>query len=307
MKTIKLLFTAACALTLASCSNSITPETTEVGGNLLGCYKVEAKDYPLEGKDGRYTVTFDLERTDVSMPFTEETVSTFADPSDDSDFVAGFGIVLYDKNGEEIEKIPARKCDGKAEQQMKLFGLASGEKGKLSLRFECTEKPAKFRLVAQYDWLRTGPVVFDGSIGKYGVKNFEVDFNLKKGLAAGKYQYKTSPAGSFLYIRRGSILVDKESKKKNIFKFKLAECGNYDLITGDFNGTLSLKRDSETSPYYYEMEGTFTSMISSTDKSYSFTLKSKPLSEIDNVDKATYDMEPYGYEATEVYNFWDIW
>lgn len=274
-KVFSILSAGAFCLLLTGCSKSvITPEDTEINGDLAGAFEIVDESYPIESDGDDCSVTIKVKRTDVTVPYVEDKVIALGKQpeGDDTQVQAGFGYTLYDESGKEIETVEA--SDNESYKEVKsLLTLNKGEEGEFTITFPKDLKPAKISMTTKAKVLSSGPLEFVGSIGKYGVKNFEAVFNFEKGEEKGKYQYLTSPAGAFLFFKGTNESYNLTSDKKE-WKFSMSETNDAGGWCGSYEGTISLCRDNNKSPYYYKMEGQFTNFRF--DK-YNFTISSKPI------------------------------
>lgn len=260
---------------LSSCGGNkvITPQDTAIEGNLAGCFTLEDAEYPIEGKGDNRSVTVRVKRTDISTPFTSKTVGSYGQ---ETLFTAGFGYEFFDKDGNSIFKIEPEDNDEDTEAQLEILNLNPGETGELSLPIDAGLEPAKVALVTGFQFNSTGDIELQGAVGDYPVKNFVVDFLLDKSTMSGQYQYETSPEGAFLYIFGKTQLIQVEEGNYE-YKVKFLEDNGKGQISADFDGKLEIKRDAETSPYYYLLTGNFTN---SKAKEFYLSLKSKPFDEL---------------------------
>lgn len=275
MKKITLLMgTLLCLLVATGCVNqTIKPEESKIGGDLAGAFKLVDEDYPVESSGNESSVTLKIKRTDVTVPYLPDKVGALGKEADDDLMVqGGFGYKLYDESGKEIEEVSA--ADNDAYKQVKqILALQPGEEGELTITFDSKLKAASVELTTKAKILSSGPLEFVGSIGKYGVKNFEAEFNFAKGEEKGKYQYVSSPAGSFLFFK-GTNESYSLTSDQNVWKFSMTETNENGGWCGSYEGTLTLTREDEKSPYYYKMEGKFTNFRFDT---YPYTISSKAI------------------------------
>lgn len=267
----------ACALTGCKKEAFVTPESENPEGPLAKCYEIVDEKYPVEfSDDGDCSVTIKIKRTDVSLPFTAETVALISGKdAGDALALAGFGYTLLDEKGKEIETETPEKNDDAANDQLKLLKLKPGETGEITLEFDDDEIPAKVAFSSAVKLLSTGKIRLNGGIDRYTVKNFDITFDFKDKDVDGKYQYSTSPAGAFLYLD-GKVGELKEENNNYIFTINMQEDNGQGMITGVFDGELELKRDSETKPYYYTLTGSF---VNYQGKTFNYNLRSEPLGE----------------------------
>ncbi|MBP3298705.1 MAG: hypothetical protein J6L73_03385 [Muribaculaceae bacterium] len=274
---------SACALILVclltGCSKEafVTPASTTPEGPLAKCFEIVDEKYPVQfADDGDCSVTIKIKRTDVSLPFTPETVALIsAKDAGDALALAGFGYTLLDANGKKIETETPEKNDDAAEEQLKLLKLKPGETGEITLEFDSDEIPEKVAFSTAVRLLGTGDIELTGGIDRYTVKNFKIGFDFADKEVKGKYQYSTSPAGAYLYLD-GEVGKLTESDGNYIFTINMHEDNGQGMITGVFDGELALKRDSDTTPYYYTLTGNF---VNYNGKEFVYNLRSAPLGE----------------------------
>ena len=266
--------------------------STEVEGDLKGCFKVlDSVCEVVKDDNGNSAIIVNIQRTDESVPFTSETVSSFNQNNTKALVLAGFGYEGYNNNSDLSGELFADENNNYTEQQLKILQLQPGQKGTLTLSFE-KDIPENIILTSQLKFLSTGEISLNGAIGKYGIKNFTIEFNFEKNKISGQYQYLTSPAGAFLYLI-GNIASDKLVPGDYSFNILIAEDNGKNQLSGQFKGQLKLVRDSKTSPYYYVLLGTF---INKHYQDFRYDLKSVPLNEIQYSDilRGTYaaSMDP---------------
>lgn len=264
---------AICLLATA-CSKSVSPKTTDIEGDLNGAFELVDEAYPIETSGDEASITLKIERTDVSVPYFGENVAALGKQVDDENVMvqAGFGYTLYDEAGTVIDEVEA--ADNEAYKDVKsILALKQGDTGQLKIKFDKNLKPAKVKLTSKAKILSSGSLWFVGAIGKYGVKNFEAQFNFAKGEEKGKYQYTSSPAGAYLYFKGTNENYNVVNGTPQ-WKFSMSEQNDAGSWCGSYEGTITLCRDNEKSPYYYKMEGKFTNFRFDT---YPFTISSKPI------------------------------
>lgn len=264
----------------------------EIEGDLKGCFKVlDSVCEVVKDDNGNPAIVVNIQRTDESVPFTPETVSSFTENNTKAFVLAGFGYEGYDKNSDLTGELFADENDNFTEQQLQILQLQPGQKGILTIPFD-KDIPENIILTSQLKFLSTGEITLNGAIGRYGIKNFTIEFNFKKNKISGQYQYLTSPAGAYLYLI-GNIASDKLVPGDYSFNILIAEDNGRNELSGRFKGQLKLVRDSKTSPYYYVLLGTF---INKHYQDFRYDLKSAPLNEIQYKDilKGTYaaSMDP---------------
>lgn len=283
-------FFTACALALVciltGCKKEyfIEPQTTEVEGALAKAFVLEEGQYPVEiSEDGTTaTVTVNVKRTEVTLPFTANHVGVIADGQPTTEDIlaqAGFGYAIYSTEGDEIEVVAPEKSAKSSKEQLALLQLEPGKSGKLTIKFDFDPKfvPAKIKLTSDMKLNMSGLIPMDGSIDKYTVKNFEMEFNFQAQECVGKYQYTTSPAGAFLYLDGTTGDLDTATAGEYSWPVMLSEDNGQGMVTGQFEGTLQLRRDGLDKPYYYVLTGDFVNFRYDT---FLYKLKSAPITEI---------------------------
>ncbi|MDE7413112.1 MAG: hypothetical protein K2N05_04885 [Muribaculaceae bacterium] len=240
-----------------SCDKFVEPKGSEIDGDLKGCFELtgEKYQYSKEGDEGVFTVT--VRRTDQSVPYAPEVISTFSDDAKEQLYVAGFGYTLYDKDGSIIEEVKADKANLAANEVVNILKLKAGEEGQLSIRTKRADVPVKVALTTGMEFCNSGKVVLEGAIGRYGVKNTEIEVDFQKNEITGKYQYKSSPAGAFLWWK-GKIEPTEMKQGNYEWKVTMTESNDRGGWSGDFTGSLTLSRASEKEEYHYSLPGDFT-------------------------------------------------
>lgn len=112
----------------------MTPESTEITGDLEGCYTVVERKYKPSG-DGLSVVTVELQRTDKEFPFDESfgEFASFGTWGQDPKIKVGFGIEFLDEDGNIIDKRDPSSNSYSSEEPVTLAKLKNG--GKASIRF----------------------------------------------------------------------------------------------------------------------------------------------------------------------------
>lgn len=259
MKLKSLALLAALTLSITSCQKFVEPETSAIDGDLAGCFELTGEKYEVTNADGSQEFTVTVRRTDQTMPFTADVVGALEDDNaaDSCLCLAGFGFTLYDKEGAEIEKKQPAEADFDDVQIINLLKLKSGEEGQLTFKLKKDETPAKVSLTTGMKFLQTGKIIFEGAIGKYGIKNMEVEFDFVRKEIKGKYQYSSSPAGAFLWWK--GTLDEKDLKQGNyVWDVSITESNDNGGWCGNFNGTLCLSRKSPQEAYFFTLPGEFT-------------------------------------------------
>lgn len=259
---------------ISSCTKKVEVKVGEIEGSLQGAFTVAEGEYEVQkADDGTSFIEVDIKRTEESVPYTKETISVFGQDVDKKYMEAGFGFEGFDRQDVEVEKVDAADNDYSQEGQLKVLNLKKGQTGKLAIRFK-DNIPASIKLTSDLKIIDTGLLELNGAIGKYGVKNFTLNLNVKKKELSGKYQYLTSPAGAFLYLN-GKLLKETVDDDGNyVFKIEMQEAPDNRDWSGSFDGALLLERESKTAPYRYILKGTF---LSYQFKTYEYNIKSEPI------------------------------
>ena len=270
IKTFGTLLFTGLLLSLCACKKDMSVKVTDITGPLSGAYQLDGTEFPVVEDGDGYKVSIKLKRTDESVPFTNEGVGVISSKNS-AMVVAGFG---YDGGSDFIVK--PEDCDGDIDSQKQILTLANGASGELVFKFKKDDVPETIKLTTALELVSSGKVTFDGAIGKYGVKNFNLTFDFKNSTLKGQYQYKTSPAGAFLDLE-GKI-ADMENENGNYeWDIAITEYGDYGDVSALFKGDLELKRDSKDSPYYYVMTGDFVNTHKGLN--FKYNLKSQGLGE----------------------------
>lgn len=244
-------------LFFASCDRFVEPQSEKVDGDLSGCFELTGEKYQITDEDGSSQFIVTVRRTDQSVPYTPDVVCTFKDKTDESYYIAGFGYTLLDKEGKEIEEVDPDKAKLDSKEVLNLLTLKSGEEGELTIKIDKDKVPAKVALTTGLEFNKTGKIIFEGSIGKYAIKNMEVDFDFENKEIKGKYQYASSPAGAFVWWK-GKIGESKLKQGKYVWEIEITENNDNGGWCGALDGHLVLSRDSETDEYFYTLPGEFT-------------------------------------------------
>lgn len=270
---LKFIGIALLAIGLASCSQKVKVSDDDISGALEGAFEAVEGEYEVEkDENGNRFITVEIKRTDETVPYTDENISVFNQNVREQYTVAGFGYESYNKSDKQTSSVKPSENDTSIEEQLALLKLKPGKTGKLTLFFK-DEIPAEVKITSDLDILNTGEIELFGSIGKYGIKNFTFELNVKDKSLSGQYQYLTSPAGVFLYLN-GELISKKVKDDDYIFKVNIQESPDKFGWSGEFDGNLELKRDDDKSSYYYALVGSF---LSYQLKTYEYNLKSKPI------------------------------
>lgn len=267
-----------CTLTGCNKEYSVEPDPTSVDGALKGAFEVVAGQYPVTVDGDNASFTLKVKRTDGSVPYAAQAVDVITNENSEAFFVAGFGYKLLGADGQEIEAVKAKDNKADAKQQLQVLQLKKGEEAELtiSFKFNSDAVPAKVALTSEVEFLKADQLKLEGAIGKYGVKNFALDFNFVKQTVDGKYQYTSSPAGAYLYLK-GSAKDVEESNGIYTWNIQITEDNGQGMTSGDFDGKLTLKRDSDNAPYYFTLTGDF---VNYRFQTFTYNLKSQPIDEI---------------------------
>lgn len=175
MKSFKYLTIAIVAICLASCggkknseetnseeTNSeeivLTPETTQIKGDLGDYFEVVEKEYTaIKDLGTSVMVSIEVKRTDTDYSFDLKGVEPYGTSGMGVTGHAGFGIEILDEKGNVIEK-QAATADGfggmySSDDMKDALKLKAGETGTVrwSFHFDSDKKPAKFRLTSAYE------------------------------------------------------------------------------------------------------------------------------------------------------------
>ena len=260
---------------MVSCNKKVTVKTSEVDGPLKGAFEVVEKEYEVEeDSEGNTIVRVEVTRTDNTVPYTKDNVKAFgAKKASGALTLAGFGYVGLDDKNHEICEVEAPDNTYNPDNQLKVLKMKNDDTRELIIKLDPDKLPDVIRLTSDVQLVNTGNINFYGAIGKYKVKNWTMGFDFKTGKNSGKYQYQSSPAGSYLYLRGNT---KKASYYSGPFYYSLTfvEDNGGGLTSGDFNGSIKLERNSPTAPYQYVISGWFTNFQG---KGFSCDLKSAPI------------------------------
>lgn len=234
----------------SSCKKEMSVKVSEISGPLAGAFEVVGSEFPVEEDGDAYKVTIKLKRTGESVPYTENGVGVLAE-NQEALTLAGFG---YD--GGEKAIVEPKDSKDNIEGQKKVLCLKNGTEGELTIKFKKDEVPESIKLTTALELVSSGKVLFNGAIGKYGVKNFNVTFNFKDAKLNGQYQYTSTPAGYYLDLE--GTVDDMEIENGNYeWDVHITEYGDYGDVSALFDGDLKLVRNSKDEPYHYVMTGKF--------------------------------------------------
>ena len=166
MKTFKYFAIAIMAVCLAACGGKkgseekeeivLTPETTQIKGDLGDYFEVVEKEYTVTNDFGDI-VSIEVKRTDADFSFDLKGVEPYGIYGKGVTGNAGFGIEILDENGNVIEKVAATASGlggmYSSDDMKETLKLKAGETGTVrwSFHFDGDKKPAKFRLTSAYE------------------------------------------------------------------------------------------------------------------------------------------------------------
>ena len=162
MKTFKYLTIAIVAICLASCGGKqnseeteeivLTPETTQIKGDLGDYFEVVEKEYTVTDGFGDM-VSIEVERTYTDYSFDLKGVEPYGTYGKGVTGNAGFGIEILDEKGNVIEKEAATAGNCPYADMKEALKLKAGETATVrwSFSFDSDKKPAKFRLTSAYE------------------------------------------------------------------------------------------------------------------------------------------------------------
>lgn len=169
MKTFKYLTIAIVAICLASCGGKqnseetvetedtveivLTPETTQIKGDLGDYFEVVEKEYTATNEYGLSTISIEVKRTDTDYSFDLKGVDPYGTYGQGVTGHAGFGIEILDEKGNVIEKEAATAGNCPYADMKEALKLKAGETATVrwSFHFDSDKKPAKFRLTSAYE------------------------------------------------------------------------------------------------------------------------------------------------------------
>lgn len=134
----------------------LTPETTQIKGDLGDYFDVVDKEYTVTDKWGNL-VSIEVMRTDVAFAFDLKGVEPYGTSGKGITGHAGFGIEIIDEDGNVIEKTAATASGlsgmYSSDDMKEALKLKAGETGTVrwSFHFDSDKKPAKFRLTSSYE------------------------------------------------------------------------------------------------------------------------------------------------------------
>ena len=166
MKKFKYFAIAIMAVCLAACGGKkgseekeeivLTPETTQIKGDLGDYFEVVEKEYTVTNDFGDM-VSIEVKRTDADFSFDLKGVEPYGTYGKGVTGNAGFGIEILDEDGNVIEKVAATASGlggmYSSDDMKEALKLKAGETGTVrwSFHFDGDKKPAKFRLTSAYE------------------------------------------------------------------------------------------------------------------------------------------------------------
>ena len=162
MKKFKYFAIAIMAVCLAACGGKkgseekeeivLTPETTQIKGDLGDYFEVVEKEYTVTNDFGDM-VSIEVKRTDADFSFDLKGVEPYGTYGKGVTGNAGFGIEILDEKGNVIEKEAATAGNCPYNDMKEALKLKAGETATVrwSFSFDSDKKPAKFRLTSAYE------------------------------------------------------------------------------------------------------------------------------------------------------------
>ena len=162
MKKFKYFAIAIMAVCLAACGGKkgseekeeivLTPETTQIKGDLGDYFEVVEKEYTVTNDFGDM-VSIEVKRTDADFSFDLKGVEHYGIYGKGVTGNAGFGIEILDEKGNVIEKEAATAGNCPYNDMKEALKLKAGETATVrwSFSFDSDKKPAKFRLTSAYE------------------------------------------------------------------------------------------------------------------------------------------------------------
>lgn len=131
----------------------VKPETTDVKGDLKGCYEVVEKDYKVREDGIHQVINIELKRTSKELPF-DASVGEFSygtlDDNNGKRIKIGFGIEFLDENNDVIESIKAGDSGwygADTDNIPDLIKLGVDDTGTLTIKVKGENNPVKFRIL----------------------------------------------------------------------------------------------------------------------------------------------------------------
>lgn len=136
---------------------TLTPESTELKGDLKGCFEVVDKNYKVVEDGINDVINVELKRTSEALPFDPKTGSFnygiwYGDNNEEIEI--GFGIELLDKDNNVIKTIQAGESGwyGVESEDIKpIMKLNEEETGTLRLKIDIESEPVKFRILSSLE------------------------------------------------------------------------------------------------------------------------------------------------------------
>lgn len=134
----------------------VKPKTTAVKGDLSEYFEVVDREYTIKKNESAIMsdgiLSVEVKRTDVPLPFDplSESVRPEGFSGRDITTLVGFGLELFDENGEVVEKKQGGGLSGaySHEDIIQAYKLKPGETGTIRFSVEMKNKPAKFILTS---------------------------------------------------------------------------------------------------------------------------------------------------------------
>ena len=171
MKKLFLSILSVCTMIIVSCGDKndklvMTPESTEISGDLSEYFEVVDQEYAVALKDGRLepfaTWSIKVRRTDDGVPFDENAqISAYGTTYLDGRNYCkvGFGLEIFDADNNSVDKISAKGTGlmgpYSSDDILDLFKLKAGEEGTIRWLVDDklidAKKPLKFKITSAYD------------------------------------------------------------------------------------------------------------------------------------------------------------
>ena len=166
MKQLKLLALAVIAVCLISCGGKkkskeiiLTPETTQIKGDLGDYFEVVNREYKLTDSDwgNEKMISIEIRRTDTDYAFDLKGVMPYGYLGQGITGHAGFGIEIRDIDGNVIHKVGATASGTGGmyshEDMKEALRLKAGETATIRWQEDLSgdNKPAKFNLTSAYE------------------------------------------------------------------------------------------------------------------------------------------------------------
>ncbi|MBO4741145.1 MAG: hypothetical protein J5605_05825 [Bacteroidales bacterium] len=171
MKKLFLSILSVCTMIIVSCGDKndklvMTPESTEISGDLSEYFEVVDQEYAVALKDGHFepfaTWSIKVRRTDDGVPFDENAQVTAYGTTyfDGRNYCkVGFGLEIFDADNNSVDKISATGTGlsgpYSSDDILDLFKLKVGEEGTIRWLVDDklidAKKPLKFKITSAYD------------------------------------------------------------------------------------------------------------------------------------------------------------